>query len=257
MNIIKIAYLILSAFLLVALCSCYEGSSRKSHTPDGGGVNPKVALRPYYIILFEPIVLSQASMNSVNCFQGSESERIYRFNEWTSRINLMRKGLEQLSETFVFNPIFINPEDCKKFEAIEKRAVTALGLANATLPTKPDANNRISLHIKAVFWDHDNYLAYPSSAVRAVDWKDVTNLRLIQIRAMSLHYMLISNRQWGFFEYWRSNLPSSTLNMPNGIANPDPGENGIALRDQQIQKDTLDFFEWIKGAAFDQASVGQ
>lgn len=250
MPIRKIIYLILSSIFLLTLCSCYEGSSRKSNKSDGGGpVNPKVSLRPYYFILFEPIMLSQSAMNSSLCFQGPESERTYRYNEWSTRISLIRKGLEQLSDYFIFNPITINPEDCKKLDPIEKRAVTGLTPGIANLPTKPDSSGRLSLHLKAVFWDHDNSLVYPSSSVRAVDWKDVLNLKAAQIRAISLHYMLISNKQFGFFEYWLYTLPQARLKEVSGIANPDPGQNGIVLRDQQIQKETTEFFTWLEGAA--------
>jgi hypothetical protein len=250
MSIRQITYLILNFIFLLTLCSCYEGSSRKSNKSEGGGgVNPKVSIRPYYFILFEPIVLSQSAMNSTLCFQGPESERTYRYNEWNSRVSLIRKGLEQLSEYFIFSPITINPEDCRKLEPIEKRAVSGVTPGTANLPTKPDSNGRLSFHLKAVFWDHDNSLAYPSSAVKAVDWKDVLNLKAAQIRAISLHYMLISNKQFGFFEYWQYMLPQARLKEAGGIANPDPGQNGIILRDQQIQKETTEFFAWLEGAA--------
>jgi hypothetical protein len=259
MNFSIAARFILILISILTLSNCYEGSSRKRNSPnegDGGGVNPRAASRPYYFILFEPIFLSQSSMSSPGCFQGLESERIYRVNEWNSRINLIRKGLEEMADIFVFNQIIIAPEQCKKFETIELHAANGLGTGNTIMPTTPDSRNRPSLHLKAVFWDRDNYSVYPSSTVRAVDWKDGLNLKAANIRSKSLHYMVISNRHWGFFEFWRTVLPTSSLLAINGITSPDPGENGIALRDQQVQKETLEFFEWLKGASLDQNSVG-
>ncbi len=228
---------------------CYEGSSRKRKDPSGPQnrrVDP-IPL-PFYTIILDAIMLSPESINDSNCFMGLESEKKYRLNEWSMRFKLIKEGLTQLADKVIINEIKIPPGDCKTLYLIEDRSISNSAL-NPQYPTQADSKLRLSLHLKAIFWDRDVYSRSPSPSVQSNDWLEIKVLKEKNVRSKSLHYFLISNKTWGYFEYWKWFLPQTNLLFVKGIESPDPGENGLIARDEQIKKETKDFFDWLIGFA--------
>ncbi len=240
--------------LVISLVGCYEGRNRppQRDVPGGGGPNKPTDSRIYYFILFEPIVLADESIGDLNCFSGPMSERNYRRIEWTTRIKALTQGLELLTEKLVVMPTPIHSADCGKFFSIRQRAT--VGTDNKDQwPTERDRKNRISVHLKAVFWDRDSYSWSTGSEIQKVDWADVRYLRNHSINTISLYYRVHSNRAWGFIENWFWNLPFQSVLSISGIGNPDPADGGIEKRSEQIRSDTQEFFLWFEGAAHDLA----
>lgn len=242
----------MGVFFFLVLSSCYEGRNRSTMGggPGGGGGPPTTP--DYYFILFEPILLSQEAMNTPGCFLGPSSERTYRLIEWKARIKLLTEGLKSQSEHFAFNPTYVNAEGCRSLVDIEKRASMVL-TPNSNWPTDPDDKGRLSLHLKAIFWDRDVYPAYPSNSVASVDWMDVHRLRAQGINTISLHYIVYSNPLYGYFMIWSWHLPEASYLLNTGIASPDPSDQGPKTRTARILSDTSEFFDWLKGAAHDLA----
>jgi hypothetical protein len=142
-------------FFLYSFTGCYEGRNRPPPAPGDGPGGPPGKPRdsqPYYFILFEPILLAEESMRDPNCFRGPSSERIYRQNEWRARIKVIAASLNQLGVYFVMQPTYIEPEDCGQFSVLESRASQEIPQTPGW-PSLPDSKRRLSIHLKAIFWD--------------------------------------------------------------------------------------------------------
>lgn len=239
---------LLPILFLLFLSGCYEGRSRRSPPQNPGGGGPTE--REYYFILFEPIYLSDEAMLANGCFKGPKSERQYRIMEWKTRLQVIKKGLEPLTQTLVVHPTIIGANDCKQLQMIEARA-TKGETNDGSWPQSPDEKNRMSLHLKVIFWDRDVFSYITPQTAQTLDWADVSRLRQKQINIISLHYAVLSNSEWGFFRFWMQSLPEPSRKVIAGISAPNPGTNGTQERAQQIQTESVEFFEWLRGAAND------
>jgi len=238
------------ALMSVFTQGCYEGwedpigpgpNGTGPSTPTPSAPSPP-GPKPYVYILLTTVRLAEAALSSGTCFPPSDLKD-FKNTEWTERLGAITTALTGITEKLVIKNVSINASDCTKLAGIQSEAVnTAPWLPDGAPQTDP--LGRLTLHLKAVFWQGDP-AATPPSQVSREDWTAFTDLKNKGIRSQSATYHVISGGGAGYFNLWSLALPKNVYKSGNPLNKIDPTSEGITARTEHIKKDTALLIQWI------------
>lgn len=238
---------IFSCLLFLSPTACYEGwedptvaspSDQNPSAPTPSPPSPKL----YSYILFTSIRLDPSALSNPTCFPSADIKD-FKNAEFSQRIAEISASLAGITEKLVTKIVSITTSDCSKLGGILNEALKVTPWLPDTAP-QSDPQNRLTLHLKAAFWQGDPALSPPSQVSRE-DWQAFTDVKSKGIRSKSITYHVISGGGSGYFNTWSQALPQTMFKKGDPINQIDPSPGGITARSEHIKKDTLALIQWI------------
>lgn len=224
--------------------ACYEGWEKPGNNYNGGGDGPEPSDKPIAYILFEVFTMGPSTIQDTNRCFAHIGDQTFRRNEWSERIAKAEEALEKVTDVLVTVVHSIDADDCEDLETIEKASTKQDPWGSELAPSE---DPRISIHLKASFWDGDppkmpNYVVYKH-------WTAWEEFRSLGWNVESLFYFVNSGEALGYFGIWKSRLeflnPGFTLSGTT-IEGPIPNISA-SERSSIIDKDSEDLLDWVSG----------
>ncbi len=222
--------------------SCYDGWDDR----DGSSAaTPNIptdpeATKPLYIVVFEPINLSNSAAADSSCF-GATGTSQFRITEWSTRIAAATEALKMVADNVTVVPRAITTSDCTTLTAVETAAAASDPGSVRSYPDDP--LDRPIVHLKAVFWDTDVGGTF-TLVVETPHWAAWRTLRGRGRPAVSLHYFSVSNPTTGHFAHWKASTDSKIVKTATAINTVDPTDAGTRARTATASSDALTLANW-------------